>query len=139
MQYKPPARVLLALSPMLNDLARQEFSRHLDIDIAGEVNGLGSVPIAVEELRPDFVLAIASIHDEEAELRSDTWQTRPKVRLLTLREGGAFVSIHEFREVELSVADPSFEEIAETILRLANTPPLAPLSPRRPIEPEDGR
>ena len=89
MQVQPSVGVLLALSPVLNDLARQEFSRHLDIDIAGEVNGLDSVPIAVEELRPDFVLAAARLHDEEAGLRSNTWQTRPKVRLLTLRDGGA--------------------------------------------------
>ena len=139
MQDQPSARVLLALSPILNDLARQEFSRHPDIYIAGEVNGLSSVPSAVEKLWPDFVLATASWRDDEAGLRSDTWQTRPKVRLLTLRDGGATLSIHEFREIELSVADPSFEEIAETILRLATTPPLAPLSPQRPINSEDGR
>ncbi len=108
MQVEPSVGVLLALSPMLNDLARQECSRHLDIDIAGEVNGLGSVPIAVEKLRPDFVLAAATLHDDEAGLRSNTWQTRPKVRLLTLRDGGASLSIHELREVELSLADLHF-------------------------------
>ena len=108
-------RVVLAhMTPMLQDIIRETVMHEPDVDLVATVAvGEPCLPL-LQTLRADVVIFGTGAPDELT-LARDAWGTCPRIKVLTIADGGRSAVLHALHPQRIVLGDVSLQSLLAAI------------------------
>ena len=108
-------RVMLAhMPPMLQDVIRDAFRHQPDVEVVATIGADEPLLPALEAIRADVVIFGASSRNELA-LAQHAWARFPRIKVLTIADGGRSAVLHALRPHQVVLGDVSLESLLAAI------------------------